>query len=282
MQGDWLARLGRCLDFAAAPAAAPSPLAHALQQACALGATPFEVIAGTPIDRYGPRVTLIPGSSPTAVAALFGLQDHPFGIPSWIGLRIRGDGQLHAKAYHTFAPSLDGPGPDGSWPIPSSLPTGLVPVLAARDGDACELYLRLKDRCSWLRFVRACLSPLNIESAARSDIPFSPLPQPAEGAFCVSLRWQQRGLSAITLYADQRALPDDAQVRTQWSLDMTAEEQQAYTMALNAVRASGPRRAPWHAMLAWSIDAKGQWQRAASLRVPHARPNPIADTDRRC
>ena len=282
MQDDWLARLAQCLDFAASPAAVPSSLLPALQQACALGATPFEVIAGTPVARYGPRVTLTAGPSPTALAAHCGLHDHPYGAASWIGLRIHQDGHLHVKAYHKFSPTLRGPGPDGSWPLPASLPAGLVPVMAAQDGDAYELYLRLKDRCSWADFSKACLALLPTEADALPGIPFSPWPQPAAGAFCVSLRWQQQNLSAITLYADHRALPEDAQVRAQWSCDMSEHERHAYEMALHAVRASGPRRAPWHAMLAWSVDVKGTWHRAASLRVPHPRTGPTIDTESPC
>lgn len=281
-QDNWLARLAQCLDVAAVPTAASASLLPALQHACALGATPFEVIAGTPVARYGPRVTLIAGPSPTALAAHWGLHDHPYGPASWIGLRIQQDGQLHAKAYHKFSPELIGPGADGGWPLPAALPVGLVPVMAARDGDAYELYLRLKDRCSWADFSKACLALLPTEADALTSSSFSPWPQPAAGAFCVSLRWQHRHLSAITLYADQRALPDDAQVRAQWSCDMSEHERHAYEMAFHAVRGSGPRRAPWHAMLAWSVDVKGQWHRAASLRVPRPRTDPRTDAGGPC
>ena len=273
MQDVSLGLLARCLSRAASPPM--EGLLHAaLSRAQSLGAIPFEAIAGTPIGRYGPRVTFLPGPAPRALAEAFGLGAHPYGVPAWIGLRIRPDGALHAKAYHRFCSELQGPGVDGKWPLPDHLPAGLLPVVAARDGDASELYLRLRTTCPWGDFATACTTPLLGPGATRPRIAFSPEPQPHSGAFCVSLRWQGERLAAITLYADQRALPDDeARVRAEWSRDMTAFELSAYELALAGVRASGPRRGAWHAMLAWTVDAAGTWQRAASLRVPQS-PTP--------
>jgi hypothetical protein len=136
--------------------------------------------------------------------------------------------------------------------------------MAALDGTAVELYLRLAQARSWTSFVSACTAPFG-----GAGHRFSPHPRPAGRAFCLSLRRDQRGLSAVTVYADDRALPDDQEIRRAWTEGMDQAERTAYELALAGVRSLGPRpRRGWHAMLGWTVERDGSRHRAASLRVP--------------
>lgn len=270
------ALLARCLSASNQRFDTLLHLREAMERAFAAGALPFEVISGTPARRYGARITLTLGAQPARVAAAFGLEQHPLGIPTWIGLRVRDGGSVRVKAYHRMGPSQL----DESWRqrLPAGLPEGLVPVMAALDGDARELYLRLQPACPWRSFAAVCTDLLGVEHEA---FPFAPEPRPEEGAFGVSLRWQQEPLAAVTLYADFRALPDDAGVRESWVPGLDPEDRRAYELALGGVRSLGAAGLrPWHTMLAWTLDVggdrnhRGHWHRAASLRVPRVLPGP--------
>jgi hypothetical protein len=223
------------------------------------------VIAGAPFRRYGARVTFRPVKKARPLAAAFGLDGHPWGDPTWVGIRVRPDGGLQAKAYHRLEKL------DGRFVLPPGLPAGLRPVMAALHEGALELYLRLGPAArSWASFVAA------VTQAAGSgvDIPFSPLPRPAEDGFCLSLRWQDGALTSLSLFADQRSLPGDEEIRRAWPEGMDDFDRSAYEAALAAVRGLGrlPASHAWHGMLAWTLerspDGGGSWHRAASLRVP--------------
>jgi hypothetical protein len=227
----------------------------------------FEVIAGTPGARYGPRITFRPAGDRHALAGAVGLASHPWGPPDWVGLRVRGDGTVYAKAYQRLR-YADPEGPSTGWfAVPGGrfpMPAELYPVMAALDGSAVELYPRLAEARSWTSFVSASTAPFG-----GPGHPFSPHPRPADRAFCVSLRRDDRGLSAVTVYADHRALPDDRGIRRAWMEGMDQAERSAYELALAGVRSLGPRpRRGWHAALGWTLEQDRGWHRAASLRVP--------------
>jgi hypothetical protein len=231
----------------------------------------FEVVAGTPAARYGPRITVRPAGDRLALAGAVGLASHPWGPPDWVGLRVGVDGKVAAKAYHRLRrsdPAGSSPGgfavPGGRFPVPAGLPGGLYPVMAALDGTAVELYLRMAPAGPWTAFVSACTAALGGPGG-----PCSPHPRPAGRAFCLSLRRDERGLSAVTVYADHRALPGDREIGRAWTEGMDQAERTAYELALAGVRSLGPRpRDGWHAALGWTLERDRGWHRAASLRVP--------------
>ena len=135
-------------------------------------------------------------------------------------------------------------------------------------GGAVELYLRLSEPCEWAGFAQRCLTLL---PPAR-PFDFSPYPRVAPESFCVSLRFEDQRPTALSIFADERALPPDGSIARAWMADMTPGDRDAYDIALGAVRSLG-RRPPcgWHAMLAWTVEADGTTHRAASLRVPRLR-----------
>jgi hypothetical protein len=239
-------------------AASLDAMREIVERAAASGAVPFEVIAGTPRARYGARLTFRPGADPRPLAAAFGFADHPWGVPAWVGVRVYPDGTTHAKAYHRVGRF------DDRFALPAAMPRGFRPVMASLDGGATELYLRFAPACAWSTFVAACTASL-----AASAYTFVPHPRPAEYGYCLSVRWQAKELTAISLFADERCLPDDATVRRAWSQGMDDAERSAYETALAGVRSLGARgRNAWHALLGWTFERGGGWHRAASLRIP--------------
>ncbi len=232
-----------------------------MHRAFEAGGHVFEVIAGAPAERYGLRVSVSAGANPRRLADALGLSGHPLGCPAWVGLRVSNGGELRIKAYHR-------PDPNGEpWSLPKGFPSGLLPAMVSAEGDRTEHYLQLRAPCSWGRFVDACVAPLGGRPLA-----FAPTPRDVEGAFGVSVRRDAGRVTAVSLYADQRALPGDAAVRGAWVEGLGDADRFAYETALAAVRSVGPRRqGAWHALLAWTLEASGEWRRAASLRVPRAR-----------
>ena len=158
---------------------------------------PFEVIAGTPCERYGARLTFRAVGGSAALAAAFGLTHHPWGAPDWVGVRVSRSGGLKVKAYHRLTDVH-------RFQLPAGLPAPLYPVMAALHEDAVEVYLRFGAGCTWTEFAQRCCGVLG-EVQRR----FSPHPRPVASAFCLSLRWQGEQLTAVSVFADYRALPDD-------------------------------------------------------------------------
>jgi hypothetical protein len=252
---DPLDQLGQCLVVHQPDSA--GAMHEVIQRATASGAVPFEVIAGTPHTRYGARLTFRPVDDPRPLAAAFGLEDHPWGLPAWVGVRVYADGTVRAKAYHRLERL------DGRFELPVSLPPGLHPVMASLYEGAIELYLFQRLASTWSAFVTACTALVNAPAAT-----FMPYPSPAESGYGLTLCWHGRQVTAMTLLADERCLPDDAAVRRAWSQGMDDVERSAYESALAGVRSLGRRgRHAWHALLGWTF-GQGSWHRAASLRVP--------------
>jgi len=228
-----------------------------IQLALKKGGRPFEAVAGTPKERYGARLTFeTPGGS-AALAETFGLSDHPWGLPGWIGLRLDPAGVLRAKGYHERRDCR-------GFSLPEGAPAGLRPVMASLDQGATELYLRCAAGYSWTAFVERATAGLGVKPES-----FSPHPRPVEGAFCVSFAWGAGALESVTVFADQRALPDDETIERLWQHGMEEADRRAYQAAYAGVRALGPRGLDsWHAMLGWTIERSGALRRAASLRIP--------------
>jgi hypothetical protein len=259
------------------PTNLPSIL-RTVKSALQAGGIPFEVMAGSPASRYGARISFRPGRERRPLAEATGLAAHPWGLPDLVGLRQRPDGTVHAKGYHLLTHLnreawgggrfvVDrGPAvlPDGGLPVPSGLPDGLDPWMVALDGAAIELYLHLAPARTWTSFATACAAVFDAPA-----YPCVPHPWPVEQGFSLSLRWEQHRLSALTLYADQRALPHDDDVSRVWCQGMEAADRMAYQMALAGVRGHGPRGiGRWHAILCWTLEHDRTWHRSASLRVP--------------
>jgi hypothetical protein len=256
---DWTEELARLAT--AHPAALPS-LAGVVTALRAVGGVPFEVIAGTPAARYGARITFRPGGDPVALAGAAGLSDHPWGVPDWIGVRTSADGTVRCKAYHRRPPRL------AITTVHRGLPPGLDPVMAARDGDAVEVYALCPGERSWRSFVSESLAPLPRAARAGEAVTFSPVPRPARRGFAVSARHEGDVLSAITVYAFPRSLPRaDDEVLAAWTEGMAGDERTSFGHAVVSAQrlTDGPGRLV--GLLAWTFDANGVSSRAISLQV---------------
>jgi hypothetical protein len=239
-------------------------LSECIEKACAADALPFEIIFGTPQARYGRRITFRPLGNPSALAAAFGFAKHPWGTPAWVGIRCLPDGSARAKAYHRLDRL------DGRFALPPGLPGGLRPVMASLDGDITEVYLRFHGCLPWTRFVAECTACL-----AGTGCDFAPHPRPVPAAFCVSYRCQSGACTGVSVFADHRALPEEAAIFEAWSQELDPAERAAYELSFAAARSVGANRGPWHAMLSWTLESRGGWHRAVSLRLPmetHATP----------
>ena len=263
----WWWNLAQCLT-ASAPETFPD-LSGALERACASGATPFEVIAGAPVARYGARVTLQHASRET-LARAFALDAHPWGTPRWIGIRASPGRPLRVKPYH-LVDRLD-----ARFDLPADWPDDLYPLMASLDGGAVEIYLRKKHACGFRAFATRCFAPLAVAPPA-----MEPTPRPLDDAFGVSLRREDGRITAVSVYANWRALPRDRDVERIWSASLEPQDRAAYELALAGVRSLGfLPSGNWHAMLAWTADAAGEHHRAVSLSAPPlAMPDPARPHD---
>ncbi len=249
-------------------AAQPATVACLVQEIArvrAAGARPFEVIAGAPHHRYGARITFETSeANRERAAAASGLPAHPWGAPDWIGLRVSPAGDVVWKAYHRFdrVASLVA--------VPPQLPPTLVPVMAARHGGTEELYFRRGEAGAWLPFVDDVCRAMRMDlTRFEPGVPaFRPLPRERANSFCVSVKFDHDHATAISLFADDRALPHDRTIAAEWAASLAAGDRLAYEAALAGVRALGPPPPRgWHAMLAWTVDARHGWSQAASLRI---------------
>jgi hypothetical protein len=228
-----------------------------IKSALAASGRPFEVIVGAPASRYGARLTFRPVGDPLTLATAFDLGRHPWGPPSWIGIRVTPAGVAHAKPYHRLNKL------DGRFILPTSLPGDLYPIMASLDGDAAEVYFRSSSTRSWESFTAAILASLG-----GGDFRFAPRPRASAHAFGISFRRTGGRLTAATLYAFSPALPDEQSIRRQWIKGMDETDARIYEMALIGVRSVGRlTHGTWHAILAWTLEEGGIWHRAASLRV---------------
>ncbi|MEM7481960.1 MAG: hypothetical protein AAF481_12365 [Acidobacteriota bacterium] len=233
---------------------------EACRRARRAGGRPFEVLVGAPNTAHGVRMTFESGVDSAALNAAFELQDHPWGLPTWIGLRWSATGGLQAKPYHRLPPvkSIDLP------PVPAGAPVGLKPVMAARWKDRIELYARWRQAGPWSAFVAPCAALIDAPPPA-----VTPRPRPAELGFWVSFGWRGGDLVAVTVGADSRCWGNDDAVSESWSGGLATPDLEAYQRHLAAVRALGPRpNGGWHGMLAWKLSPSGTEQRVVSLRLP--------------
>src|SRR5262249_36962067 len=130
-----------------------SGLNSEMETALLAGGVPFEVIAGTPAERYGARVTFRPSRDSRRLAAAFGLESHPWGLPSWIGIRVSRSGAAEIKPYHRLHRL------DDRFQLPFEFTRDLYPVAASLHGDQTELYLRQQTSSTWESFVDRALAP---------------------------------------------------------------------------------------------------------------------------
>jgi hypothetical protein len=235
-----------------------TPLSEAVKEWLDAGGEFFETIVGAPITRYGPRLTLTAPRN----SALVAYADHPWGRPTWLGLRIGPDGEVTTKPYHRMRRL------DNRFTLPSEMPRDMRPVMAAWHGDTKELYLRSTPAERWSVFAAQCAA---IMRATPPEC--RPLPRPSQGSFALSLKWEADELVAITLYADDRSLPfDDDAIARVWVEGMAPADRSAYEAAFAGVCAFAPSPArARHAMIGWTLEASGGAHRAASLRILHRR-----------
>lgn len=240
------------------------PALPALEEAVArlrsAGGVPFEVIAGTPRDRYGARITWRAGDPTRAqqLAEAAGLADHPWGAPDWIGVRTTTDGTTHFKPYHRRPPPL------GASTVHRGLPVGLEPLMAAQDGSALEVYALQPGQSRWEDFVARALAPLGGPSP---DLVFSPVPLPAARGFAVSAQHAVEVLQAVTVFAFPASLPSDEAVASAWTERMSTAELADHEAAVAAAHSLGRRQGRRYGLLAWTFRADGTVVRAASLRL---------------
>jgi hypothetical protein len=230
-----------------------------MERAFQFGAVPFEVIAGSPFSRYGARVTF-QHRSPAALAEAFGFEEHPWGAPSWVGVRVMSDGRVLKKAYHRLQAN------DGRYSLPAEWPRDLDPIMVSLDGEAVEVYLRKRNACGFEAFAEKCLAVLGPDCMPPRAAPH---PAPHDSAFCVSLRRENGRVRALTLYADWRSLPRDSEIERLWGHGLDDEELAPYRLAVAGVRSLGfLPLGNWHAMLSWTVESNGEHHRAVSLTVP--------------
>jgi len=139
----------------------------------------------------------------------------------------------------------------------------------ALDGDRLEVYATLPAELGWEEFAARATAAL---PAPPAQPEFRPRPRRRAHGFAMSARHRGSRLEAISIYAFDRALPDDETVIAEWSADLGPDEHAAYAGAVGAVAGWATSLAGAHGLLAWSFDASGGHSRAASLRVP-AQPS---------
>lgn len=241
-------------------------LLGAVRRLRAAGGVAFEVVAGTPVESYGARITFRParGSNErerTQLAAVAGLDPHPWGTPDWIGIRS-GGGLIRCKGYHRRPPAL------GFTRVHRGLIPGVRPVMASLDGDATEIYAIWPGEISWDVFVERALAGFGSELWMHLRTSrFPPYPRPRRDGFAMSARHVGDRLTTITLYALAPSLPADERIFAEWPAAMTEPEQSAYALAVNAAGRWGHVDGPLHRALAWTFDRSGLVSRAASLRI---------------
>jgi hypothetical protein len=255
---DW-ALLARCLSFGRPGA---SVFEAALEKACTLGAYPFDVVAGTPLARYGARITFSLPDEKSKFLAAFGLDHHPWGPPQFVGLRTNDEGQLVIKAYHQVVQP-----PVLPFHVHERLGGQLDPYLAALYQGATENYFMYTGVCQWREFASMCLAGM---SAGAPSVDFQPYPRlSGPGSFGASFLSKEGEVHAITLHASYLSLPDDETIVRLWTRDMPDGEREAYELTMAAVRSCGARRfGAWHSLLAWTFERDGTWHRAACFHFP--------------
>lgn len=241
-------------------------LVDEMARASRAGARLFEVVTGAPHVRYGARITFeTTDDSRDEVAAAVGLSAHPWGAPDWIGLRVSPAGEVVWKAYHRFERVAS------DVTVPPAFREALVPVMAARHGGTDELYFRRGEAEDWTPFVDGACNAVSIDAphlAAAARPAFHPLPRAHLNSFGLSVKIDHGSITTLSFFADDRALPDDREIAAVWAASLDADDRAAYDAALACVRALGPRPVRgWHSLLAWSVDRRHGWSRAASLRT---------------
>jgi hypothetical protein len=229
-----------------------------MQRARALAAHPFEVIVGSPRARFGARITFeLRRASAAHIAHELGLRQHEWGPPSWLGLRVTDDGVVEWKSYHAASAVRRDLSP------PDAAPAPLVAVMAALHDGRFEVYYRLVMRMPWKEFAAGCAGLIDAE-APLTSMPITP----AVDAFCLSLSWKNERLHAVSIFADDRALPSDSEIMRVWRRELPVPERPVYDAALAGIRSAGRRPARgWHAMLAWTYGSDGSQSRAVSFRL---------------
>jgi hypothetical protein len=228
-----------------------------MEMALRAGGSPFEIIAGAPAVRYGARVTFRPADDPRGLAAAFGFESHPWGVPSWIGVRVSPRDVAEIKAYHRLERL------DDRFPLPPGFSDHLYPLAASLHNNKTEIYLRQKTSSTWESFVDHALAPFG-----GGEYPFELRPSTRPDSFGLSVCWVDARPNAVSLYAFSGALPDDFLIERKWVEGMSNTDRTAYANALVAARSLGRmRRGKRHGLLAWTYDLGAGWHRAASLKI---------------
>jgi len=234
------------------------PLGDAVTALNALGASPFELIARSPAERHGPRVTLAAGSRAAEVARAAGLADHPWGPPRWVGLRRDRAGRLLAKPYHLPpAGRGDASGPD--------LP-GFRLVMRARWEGLEERYYRREGALGWGALADLAEARFGLRPPA---LPWTP--RLRDGALGLSLCWRGQDLIALSAFAGASALPADLELFQTWAERLPAAERAPFERLALLVRALGPPPlGSYTGLVSVTVEPGGAEHRAISLRIPRS------------
>ena len=227
------------------------------------GARPFELILGAPLERYGARLTFSVGAHGAAVATALGMEEHPWGPPDWVGLRVDQEGCLASKPYHR----ADRGERRSEYNARMVGVAGFVPVMAARWRGREELYGRLAGALRWRDLVE-CL-----EDRFGLRVPEIPVaPRMRDGALGFSVCWEEGGPVAVSAFVGASALPADRALFKIWGESLPMEEKRAFEAASLLVRALGPPPlGSWTGLISATAERGGSRHRAISLRIPRPR-----------
>lgn len=231
-------------------------MVEALSALIARGASPFELISASPMEPWGPRLTMSAGPRAAEVARAAGLADHPWGPPRWVGLRHDREGRLRAKPYHL--PSAAGSGEHGG-----DLP-GFRPVMVSRWEGLEERYHRQEGATSW-----RALGALT-EARFGLSLPALPwTPRLRDGALGLSLCWRGEAIVALSAFAGASALPPDRELFEAWTDRLPPDEREPFARLSLLVRALGPPPlGSYTGLVSVTVAPGGGARWAISLRIP--------------
>ncbi|MEM7152822.1 MAG: hypothetical protein AAF799_08265 [Myxococcota bacterium] len=232
-------------------------LLSACLRALEVGAIPFEVVVGCPASVVLPRITFAAPKHRRELARALGLDDHPWGPPDTIGVRLNVQGEVTVRGYHRMARIPE------EVDVPADLRPHLRPLMAALWPEP-EVYGHWAGQPTWEALHEAGERSLSL-TLPRPEV----RPVGHRGYLGISLRTEKSGGTSLTAYADHTALPPDDEIREGWSASLPATERDAFERALAAVRSLGPRQGgSWFDFLAWGVDSTHRSWRAVSLRTP--------------
>ena len=220
--------------------------------------------------RYGVRLSVRPRAGDYTLAAELGLPaSHPWGAPTWIGVRVT-EHAVVAKPYHRWT---DLPPAEQRRLLQRDIPSGVSPVMASHTADVVELYCWGYHEDTFRPFATRMLEPIGVTALS-----VSPVPHPLPDGYGASFRWSGETLATVSVFANDRTWLHDDDVARAWTGGMSDIDRHHYDTSLAGLRSIGPMpRHGWHALLSWTVERDGIHHRAVSLRVPPAFAQVVCD-----